>query len=191
MALGTEDPCALWFAVPEAPAEAQGGEPQSWSGQGKSREPLVAGIPTALAGSQGEPTHDPLPPQTDSTSSRISQWPCAVAPPLPERRSAAGEGGAGLGSQGPEPERRDRSWGRSFGTSGAAHRDPRGRRRAPLSNPRSPHSVPAGRSRPPGVTWRRQSLILLPGRSLRAAVPPGTGRHPPPRPGPTSPSLGV
>lgn len=112
-------------------------------------------------------------------------------PPLPERRSAAGGGGAGPGSRGPEPERRDRSWGRSFGTSGAAHRDPRRRRRAPLSNPTSPRSVPVGRSRPPGVTWRRQSLILLPGRSLRAAVPPGTGRHPPPRPGPTSPSLGV
>lgn len=185
--MGTEDPCALWVAVPEAPAETQGGEPQSWGGEqgaSSSRDPPVP------AGSQGEPTHDPLPPQTDSTPSRSSQWPCAVAPAAREaergwrRRSRAGVAETGAREAGPElgAELRDQR--------GCAPGPPGTETRAPLQS-HVASQRPGGEEPATGVTQRRQSLILLPGRSLGAAVPPGTGRHPPPRPGPASPSLGV
>lgn len=155
--MGTEDPCALWFAVPEAPAEAQGGEPQSWSGQGKSRDLLVAGIPTALAGSQGEPTHDPLPPQTDSTSSRISQWPCAVPPPPAareaergwRRRSRAGVAGTGAREAGPE--------------LGAELRDPRGCAPGPPgTETRAPLQSQVASQRPGGEEPATRSHLASP-----------------------------
>lgn len=85
--------------------------------------------------------------------------------------------------QGPGPG--DRSPGGGTGAGGGASasrgcvpRPPGTETRSPTpSKPTSPRSVPTGRSRPTGVTRRRQSLILLPGRSLGASVPPGTGRH--------------
>lgn len=50
---------------------------------------------------------------------------CAPWGLLPGRRSAAAGGGAGPGSWAPEPERRDRSRGRSFRIRWAVYRDPR------------------------------------------------------------------